>query len=77
MVGAPYERVVTSDPMRSDLQGYVDQLNAKLNLWEQVKKFIVLEHDLSVESGEVTPSMKMKRRVVEDNYREELDALYH
>jgi long-chain acyl-CoA synthetase len=77
MAGAPYERVVTSDPMRSDLQGYVDQLNAKLNRWEQVKKFIVLEHDLSVESGEVTPSMKMKRRVVEDNYREELDALYH
>ncbi|CAN5892724.1 long-chain fatty acid--CoA ligase [soil metagenome] len=76
LAGAPYERVVTSDQMRADLQGYVDQLNAKLNRWEQVKKFIVLDHDLSVESGEITPSMKMKRRVVEDNYREQLDALY-
>ena len=76
MAGAPYREVVTSDRMRNDLQGYVDQLNAKLNRWEQVKKFIVLEHDLSVESGEVTPSMKMKRRVVEDNYRAELNALY-
>jgi len=76
LAGTPYEQVVRSEEMRTVLQGYVDQLNAKLNRWETVKKFIVLEHDLSVESGELTPSMKVKRRVVEDNYREELDALY-
>jgi long-chain acyl-CoA synthetase len=36
----------------------------------------VLDHDLTVESGELTPSMKVKRKVVERNYARELDALY-
>ena len=55
---------------------YVDQLNARLNRWETVKKWILLDHDLSVESGELTPSMKVKRKVVEENHKDEIDALY-
>ena len=60
----------------TEIDGYISQLNAKLNRWESIKKFLVLDHDLTVESGELTPSMKVKRKVVEDNYRDELDALY-
>ena len=74
--GAPYESVVTSEAMRGEIDGYVQRLNARLNRWEQVKKFVLLEHDLTIESGELTPSMKVKRRVVEDNYRDRLDELY-
>ena len=58
------------------VQGYVDQLNAKLNRWEQIKRFVLLDRDLTVEEGEITPSMKVKRKVVEDHYKAELDALY-
>ena len=58
------------------VQGYVDQLNAKLNRWEQIKRFILLDRDLTVEEGEITPSMKVKRKVVEEHYKDELDALY-
>ncbi|MDQ3591647.1 MAG: AMP-dependent synthetase/ligase, partial [Actinomycetota bacterium] len=76
MSGASYEKVVTSDKMHEVVQDYVDKLNAKLNRWETIKKFLLLEHDLTVESGELTPSMKVKRRVVEDIHRDELDALY-
>ncbi|MBA3720128.1 MAG: long-chain fatty acid--CoA ligase [Nocardioidaceae bacterium] len=76
MSGASYEKVVGSDKMHEVVQGYVDKLNAKLNRWETIKKFLLLEHDLTVESGELTPSMKVKRRVVEDNHRDELDAFY-
>jgi len=71
-----YADVVTAGAMREEIQGYVDELNARLNRWEQIKQFIVLDHDLTVESGELTPSMKVKRKVVEDNYRADLDALY-
>ncbi len=74
--GASYESVVSSAAMQETIQGYVDRLNERLNRWETIKKFVLLEHDLTVESGELTPSMKVKRRVVEDNYREQLDALY-
>ena len=49
------------------VQGYVDTLNGQLNRWETIKKFEILDHDLTVESGELTPSMKVKRNVVEVN----------
>ena len=55
---------------------YVDQLNQRLNRWETIKKHIILDHDLTVESGELTPSMKVKRKVVEENNKELIDSLY-
>jgi long-chain acyl-CoA synthetase len=58
------------------VQGYVDQLNSKLNRWETIKKFVILPEDLTVETGELTPSLKVKRKVVEENNKERLDALY-
>ena len=58
------------------VQGYVDELNSKLNRWETIKKWELLDHDLTVESGELTPSMKVKRNVVEDNNAEHIDAFY-
>ena len=57
------------------LQGYIDELNAGLNRWEQIKKFTILDHDLTVEAGEITPSLKLKRKVVADKYKDLLDAL--
>ena len=58
------------------VQGYVDQLNNELNRWETIKKFRLLDHDLTVESGELTPSMKVKRNVVEDNHQAIIEEMY-
>lgn len=71
-----YAEIVSSDQAHQMVQHHVDQLNERLNRWETIKRFVVLDHDLSVESGELTPSLKVKRKVVEDNHRDELDALY-
>ena len=76
MTGVPYTELVGSPQVRVLIQDYIDQLNAKLNHWETVKKFIILEHDLSVDNGELTPSMKLKRKVVTEKYKKELDELY-
>jgi len=76
MADKSYAEVVQSPEMTNVIQGYVDELNAKLNKWETIKKFKVLDHDLTVESGEITPSLKVKRKVVEDNYRDILDGFY-
>ncbi|PUA80411.1 AMP-dependent synthetase/ligase [Nocardioides currus] len=76
MEGASYTEVVQSDAVKSMVQGYVDELNNKLNRWETIKKWELLDHDLTIESGELTPSMKVKRSVVEDNYKDKIDALY-
>ncbi|MGH3365806.1 MAG: AMP-dependent synthetase/ligase [Nocardioidaceae bacterium] len=74
--GRSYQEIVSSPEVNQLVHGYVGELNERVNRWETIKKFIVLEHDLSVESGEITPSMKVKRKVVEQNYRDRLDALY-
>jgi long-chain acyl-CoA synthetase len=76
MEGASYTEIVNSDKVKAMVGGYVDELNTRLNRWETIKKWELLDHDLTVESGELTPSMKVKRNVVEDNYRDTIDKLY-
>ena len=75
-VSGDYAEIVSSDACQELVKGYVDELNTKLNRWETIKKWEILDHDLTVESGELTPSMKVKRNVVESNYQEKLDAFY-
>ncbi|MGA8208838.1 MAG: long-chain fatty acid--CoA ligase [Nocardioidaceae bacterium] len=76
MAGADYAEIVLSEPVERMVGTYVGQLNQRLNRWESIKKWILLDHDLTVESGEMTPSMKVKRKVVESNYAERIDELY-
>jgi len=76
MASVPYAGLVRSPAVRQLIQGYIDQLNAKLNHWETIKKFLILDRDLSVDDGDLTPSMKLKRRVVADKYKDELNSLY-
>jgi long-chain acyl-CoA synthetase len=76
MAGASYADIVGSQQVKDMVGGYVETLNARLNRWETIKKWILLDHDLTVESGELTPSMKVKRKVVEQNYRDDIDRLY-
>ena len=64
------------DDVRAIVAAAVKQLNARLNRWETIKDFRILDHDLTVESGELTPSLKLKRRVVEQRYRDVLDEMY-
>jgi long-chain acyl-CoA synthetase len=54
----------------------VDELNGRLNRWETIKDFRILDHDLSVEDDELTPSMKVKRKVIEARYESLLDSMY-
>ena len=68
---------LAADPAVHDyVQGCIDELNGRLNRWETIKDFRILDHDLSVEAGELTPSMKVKRKVVEARYRPLLDSMY-
>jgi long-chain acyl-CoA synthetase len=75
-VSGDYAEIVASDACQEMVAGYVEELNSRLNRWETIKKWKLLDHDLSVESGELTPSMKVKRNVVEDNYASVIDGFY-
>ena len=64
------------DGMRALIQEHIDEINEKFARVEQVKKFEILPHDLSQETGELTPTMKVKRNVVAEKYEKDIDALY-
>ena len=58
------------------VEGYVDQLNGTLNRWETIKKFTLLEEDLTIDAGMLTPSLKLRRRAVVDKYSDRIEAMY-
>ena len=58
------------------IQAELDKANAKYAQVEQIKKFVILDHDLSQETGELTPTLKVKRNVVNDRYMRLFDELY-
>ena len=74
--GATYQELVNAPAVRDMIAGYIGALNAELNRWETVKKWALLDHDLSVEGGELTPSLKVKRSVVAEQNKHILDAFY-
>ncbi|WEV78572.1 long-chain fatty acid--CoA ligase [Janibacter cremeus] len=73
---ASYTEIVSSLQAREMVQSYVDELNAGLNRHEQIKKFHILGRDLTVEDGELTPSLKMRRKVVADKFRGDIEEMY-
>jgi long-chain acyl-CoA synthetase len=64
------------EQVRELIQVEIDRANAKYAQVEQVKKFAILDHDLSQATGELTPTLKVKRNVVNEKYAELFDALY-
>lgn len=69
--------LVKNPAIVSLVQSLVDKVNSQVSSTEAIKKFVILEHDLSIEAGEITPTMKIKRNVVAQNYKEQLEALYN
>jgi long-chain acyl-CoA synthetase len=66
-----------NDPRVIDLfQRQVAKLTSGLAQFESVKKVALLENELTIDGGELTPTMKVKRRVVDEKYRDIIDALY-
>jgi long-chain acyl-CoA synthetase len=76
--GSPWDAVVLvgSEELRSELQAVVDRANEGRSRPEQVKRFAILPRDLSTDAGELTPTLKVRRRVVAEHFAEEIEALY-
>ncbi|QIP83290.1 long-chain fatty acid--CoA ligase [Streptomyces sp. Tu 2975] len=71
-----YTAVVTSPEVHELIDGFVQRVNGDLQRWQTIKRFSVLPRDLDVEHGELTPSLKIKRPVVEREYAEVVEAMY-
>jgi long-chain acyl-CoA synthetase len=71
-----YEELTESEAVHEMIDEHVKKLNASLNRWETIKKWALLDHELSVEGGELTPSLKVKRGVIAEQNKETLDDFY-
>jgi len=67
---------IGSDEAEQRVQAIVDGVNAELSRFEQIKRFRVLPRDFTAEEDEVTPTLKLKRRVVEQHFASEIEELY-
>src|SRR2546423_6916265 len=74
--GLKVEELPESEAMRAEVQKAIDHVNAGVGRVEQIKKFKILPHDLSQETGELTPTMKVKRNVVNEKFAGDVEALY-
>jgi long-chain acyl-CoA synthetase len=74
--GLAPEDVPESEAMRAEVQKAIAAVNATVGRVEQIKKFKILPHDLSQETGELTPTLKVKRNVVNEKFTPEIEELY-
>lgn len=65
-----------SDILKQFTQEKIDDLNLNLNKWEMIRKFAIITDKISIESGEITPSMKLKRSLLEKKYQKLIDDFY-
>jgi long-chain acyl-CoA synthetase len=76
MAETDYARLTADPGVHDYVRNCLERVNRRLNRWETIKDIRILDHDLAVEDGEVTPSMKVRRKAVEARYRSLLDAMY-
>ena len=71
-----YTSLTRAQPVKDLVWGEIERVNAKFARVEQIKKFCLLETQLSAEDEELTPTMKLKRKLVERKYADRIDAMY-
>jgi long-chain acyl-CoA synthetase len=77
--GVPFtsrQQLVASDKVRNLYRGIVEDLNKRLAHFETIKKIVVVPDEFTVATGEITPTLKLKRRVIEAKYKQQIDEIY-
>jgi long-chain acyl-CoA synthetase len=74
--GKPLAEVVKSPPVLTEVKRIVGRVNKQLAPFEQIRKYHVLDRDFTIEEGEITPTMKVRRARVIENHRRIIGELY-
>ncbi len=73
---APIEELAADERVRTLVQEIVDGVNRERSRFEQIKRFRILSRDFSADHDEITPTLKLKRRVVQEHFADEIEQLY-
>jgi len=68
--------LVTNEKVVQYMTAEVDRATPGLASYEKIKKIVLLDRDFEIEKGEITPTLKVKRNIIEKKYKDVLDALY-
>ncbi|GEM70099.1 AMP-dependent synthetase [Sphingobacterium mizutaii NBRC 14946 = DSM 11724] len=75
--GMPKDQFLTESKVLRKINKEVQLANQHFGNWEQIKKPIILSDEFTIENGELTPTLKMKRKVILEKYKKEFEELYH
>ena len=70
------EEYYNSSDIIKNISNYIENINKDLNQWEKIVNFKIITNDISIEGGELTPSMKICRNVIEEKYEEIINSMY-
>jgi long-chain acyl-CoA synthetase len=76
-IAAGATKVITQGEVVKEVGKHIEELNSGLASYEQIKRFAVLTQEFSIADGEMTPTLKMKRNVIEARYRDVIDQMYN
>ena len=65
-----------NDDINSEIQSYVDDLNRQFANPEQIKKFSILPRDFTIDHGELTPTLKIRRKQINENWSDVIESMY-
>ena len=68
--------VCEKDASEQNIKEFVDNLNKSLSIIEKIKKFIIIDNEFTIENRMLTPTLKLKRKIILENYKKELENLY-
>ena len=71
------QEIIESPKVIARIQEEIEKYNASFGNWEQIKKFELLPAEFTVESGELTPTLKFKRKIIMTNYKAVFDKIYN
>ena len=70
------EEYYNKDDILKNISSHINSVNSGLNKWEKIVKFKILTNDISIETGELTPSMKISRSKIEEKYENIINSMY-
>lgn len=74
--GSALSDFTDSEEVFNEIKEKIDEMNLKFSSPEQIKKFTILPRDFSIDDGELTPTLKIRRKIINDNWAAEIDNMY-